>query len=401
MLFINEKAIQITISIIVNFLDYTMVYYLCHNFMDKKIVMSKKLTLLGIIFATFSGVISNIVGGYVYRIISMLIILLILKLVSKRKNYNVLILFMLILACMMIIQTVILLILRILNIDSSNLFLFSLLGQILTLISVLFICARVPLHKVLDIIERKVLIKFLIIIVTTIFLVIFTILDFDIESITLPILFLLILTSIIFQTLKEVFFYANRVLHDLSNMIMGVHITAYSTTDIMTIRDSLEQCLAIMNIDATINHIDIDEYNNNILAFIHEKRYKNTKEFHFITDIQYDEANVGVSLSVILYMLGVLLDNAIESGTKKPIFIKVHVIEEYLHIAVANEYKRRSKNDFEKMFKEGYSTKEKHARGYGLPNLRKAVSDYGGDILIDYSYNKEHKSDYLTIIIEI
>jgi len=167
------------------------------------------------------------------------------------------------------------------------------------------------------------------------------------------------------------------------------------------IRESLDQCLTIMNIDANVKHIDVDEHKLNILSFINEKRFKNTQEIDFLNDIEYYEPNVKVSLSVIIYMLGVLLDNAIECRSKKTIYIKVRVSEQNIVISVANEYKRKAKNDIEKMFKEGYSTKARHARGYGLSNLRRAVTKYDGEIMVDYNYKAEQKCDYLTIGIEI
>jgi|AKZA01.1.fsa_nt_gi Histidine kinase-, DNA gyrase B-, and HSP90-like ATPase. len=411
MIFINEKAIEITIGIIISFLDYAMVYYLCHNFIDKKIILSRKLILLGITFATLSGVISNIVGGYVYRIFSIIIIIVISKLISKRKYYNVLILFTLILATMMIIQIVILLILRILSIDSSNLFIFSLLGQILTLVSVMFLCVKVPLYKVLDIIERKVLIKFLIILVTTIFLVLFTILDFDIENITLSILCLLILTSIIFnslhKSLKDLFEITSTVpmqLHDTKNLFISMCISAETIQDIEYIRKDLRECMDIMQIDSFIDEIKVNDYKQNILQFINYKIKKNTKKLIFLADVYYDEPTDNVSYSVAIYMLGTLLDNAIETGTKEPIYIYMYGTKNKLEISVSNEYERKNTDDFDKMFQIGHSTKlknESDVRGYGLPNLSESVKRYGGEIIIEYSYNKEQKKNYLTISLKI
>jgi len=101
-------------------------------------------------------------------------------------------------------------------------------------------------------------------------------------------------------------------------------------------------------------------------------------------------------------MLGVLLDNAVESGTKKAIIINISVIEESLFLSVSNEYQRKSADDFNKMFREQYSTKEEStSRGYGLSNLIKVVTDYGGNILLKEEYNKEQKSDYITRMIDI
>lgn len=102
-------------------------------------------------------------------------------------------------------------------------------------------------------------------------------------------------------------------------------------------------------------------------------------------------------------MLGVLLDNAIDSGTKKVIIIKVHVSERYIQISVSNEYKRKSTDDFESMFQERYTTKQQdnNTHGYGLSNLSRVVHSFGGEIQLEYSYNKEQERNYLTFTIDI
>ena len=192
-------------------------------------------------------------------------------------------------------------------------------------------------------------------------------------------------------------------LHDIKNLLTSIHLSAYSTSDINVIRDELDKVLEIINIDNNIKNIKEADYNQNILSHINQKK-KNAIHYEllFLTDIEYYEPNAKVSFFVILYMLGVLLDNAIESGTKKAIIIKLFVIKESLYLSVSNEYKRKSAEDFNKMFQERYSTKEESiSRGYGLSNLSKVVADYGGNILLKEEYNKNQKSDYLTITIEV
>ena len=192
-------------------------------------------------------------------------------------------------------------------------------------------------------------------------------------------------------------------LHDIKNLLMGIQLSAYSTSDINVVRDEIDKALGIIDMDINIKSIDMNDYNQIILSFIERKKRKAVNnKLSFFTDIGYYESNAKVSFSVMLYMLGVLFDNAIESGTKKEIIIKVYVIEENLYLSVSNEYKKKSPDDFRKMFQERYSTKgEMSSRGYGLPNLSKAVTNYGGNILLKEEYNKEQKSDYITITIDI
>ena len=190
-------------------------------------------------------------------------------------------------------------------------------------------------------------------------------------------------------------------LHDVKNVLMGLSISTKSTSDIKTIRSEIKAALDIIEMDYVVIDVEESTPNESIKAFINQKKQAAGEKMILSTKISYYEKNNKVPLSTIIYMLGVLLDNAIESGTKKEIFIKVSVISESVLISVSNEYNKKSDSDFEKMFQTGYSTKASPSNGYGLPHLKQVVTRYGGQIGLKYDYLKDQKCHYLTLLISV
>jgi len=384
-----------------------MFYYLCNSLIGKKPNLSVKTILMVISYGLAIGTITLGLDGYMARVLINIALLLIIKYITSRKIQDVVIIFAIIFLCTVLIQALGLQLTNSLGLEMNTDCTF-LLVQMFTTTITLFICKKVPLYKLYNIIEKEILLKLLIISLAVILLITLFYINFEYTTSYILYFSILIIISFggLYQTLKKVFYYTNKIpmqLHDINNLLMGIKLSVYSTSDINVVRDEIDKALGIIDIDTDIEGIDMNDYNQIILSFIELKKRKVVNnEPSFFADIGYYESNAKVAFSVILYMLGVLLDNAIESGTKKEIIIKVYVIEENLYLSVSNEYKKKSFDDFEKMFKERYSTKgEMNSRGYGLPNLSKVVTSYGGNILLKEEYNKEQKSDYIIITIDI
>jgi len=281
------------------------------------------------------------------------------------------------------------------------------LGHSLTLVGIMFIYIKIPLHKFLYIIEKELLLKFFIYTFISIFLLAFGYFNFNPDKIIEHFLYFAILNFLciigLFATIKRIFFYTNKVpaqLHDVRNILMGLSISVHSTSDSQKIKKEVDTSLTILGINSVSKSITLDDYHNSITTFINQKKQIGHSHIKFVTDIKYLESHINITLSAILYMLGVLIDNAIESGTKKPIYINVSITEESLLISVANEYRKKSEDEFQKMFQDGYSTKQKQGRGHGLANLSKFVRLHGGEIGLNHKY-KEEGCEYLTISIFI
>jgi len=404
---LNEYITTGITSVIISFLDCFMYYYLCNNLIEKKSRLSVKTILIGILYGVVLGTLSNVVDGNAVRVIMTTIMFFILKFITGKKIQDLSIIFAIIYLCTALIQVLCLQAVSILGLEINESYTF-LLVQMLTAFITFLIYVKIPLYKLYNKIEKEILFKLLIFILAGVLLL--TLFYYNFEYTASYVLYFSLLVIItffgLFQTLKRILFYTNKVpmqLHDMKNLLMSIRLSAYSTSDINVIRGELDEVLEIIDIDSNKENIKVADYNQNILSFINQKKRNAVyDELPFLTDIGYYEPNSKVSFFVVLYMLGVLLDNAIESGTKKAIIIKVFVIKDSLYLSVSNEYKRKSADDFNKMFQERYSTKgEGNSRGYGLPNLSKVVNTYNGEILLKEEYLKEQKSDYLTISIEI
>lgn len=399
------NSVELIITILINCMDFIMFYFLTHNLIEKKLEISKKIVLLGIICGISTGILAYYLDVSLYKLIVTLNMFILLEYISKKRIYELLIMYEIMFVYMSFLQIILLIFIGNIPLEQAYVLL---LIQTLILLIVVLLHKKIPLYKIFNIIQKQILLQLLFFIGNLIILMTMWYYSFDYVNMQLDTLYTLLLFIIAlfgsYQALKNIFFYTNRVptqLHDVKNILMGLYISSHSTEDIKIIRKELNKSLEIIGIDMHIEDVQVNEHKNNMLLFIDQIRDKYHSPARLDSDIEFYEDNIKIARSVILYMLGVLLDNAIESGTKKDIYIKIRVASNYLLVSVANEYERKSTDDFDKMFQVKYSTKSNQLSGYGLPNLSKVVEKHGGEIQVEYTYNKQQVSNYLKISIEI
>lgn len=398
----QDDILILIINIILNFIDVIIAYYIYFNLIDLKLNISIKLFALGILYGAILGAMGIYLNSYTYRVISTTTMLIIFKRLSKRRIHDVVILYAIYFIYGVIIQLPLLLILS--NINLSQDFKF-LLVQILTLLICIFSYKKVPLHKLLKIIERELLLK-LLIFNLAIFILIFTFyINFEYtNSYLLYFSLLLVFTCIgLYHTISRVSYYTNEMpaqIHDVKNILIVLQILAENNSN-KELKTELDTAVEILGLDANVVETQVEGYKNSILAILKKKQNNNLKKSPFFTDINYDESNSKVGFLGIGYMLGVLLDNAIETGTKKPILVKINIDSDILIISVANEYEKVYNDDFQRMFQKKYSTKGNVGRGHGLPNLSIFVNKHKGDINVNYEYNEKQNCNYLIVTIDM
>ncbi|MFV0394472.1 MAG: GHKL domain-containing protein, partial [Coprobacillaceae bacterium] len=360
--------------------------------------------IIGALFGIILGVCGHYLDQYIYKAIATVITFLIVKYISRKKVHDLLIIYVINFLCVVFVQIIVILLMNNIRIDESYWYL---LAQILTSLGVLLLNWKVPLYKLLNLIEKEILLKLFVYILTSTFLITGGYFNFDYTHAKEYIGYFSILVFVsllgLYRTIKYVFFYTNEMpvqLHDVKNILMGLCISIQGKTDINTVKAEIKNALKIIGIDTIPEEIDVDNQDKKILFFINQKT-KNKEEIIVCTDIRCYEENSKVPLSTVLYMLGVLLDNAIETETKKEIIIKINISEDDVLISISNEYERKTNSDFEKMFQVGYSTKNSQTNGYGLPHLSEVVEKHGGEIDLKYDYNKDQRCNYLTLIINI
>lgn len=396
----------IFISMIIHFIDCVFLYYLCFNIIDKKGEKLIKLTLLALLYGIVVGGVAEYLNfyGYAYRIITTFIMMVALRLISKKNICDIIIIYAMIYLCIVVVQITCIAIVRIIGFDR---FYSTLIVQILSLIIINFIYLKAPLYRLFNTIQKEILLKLFIFIAIGIFLISFSYFNFQYTEVIEYILYfsIMILLTLIgfYETLKRVSFYTNDMpsqLHDIKNILITLQISAQNCPNKGLMKD-LETAVEILGLEANVEDMEVSGYYDSILALIDKKQKKNEGTSLILPDIKYLEPNSKLGFLAIGYMLGVLLDNAIETNTEKPILVKININEECLIVSVANEYERQGTDDFHKMFRKGYSTKNKDGRGHGLTNLSKFVNKYDGELILEYEYNRKQASNYLIVTVDI
>ena len=150
------------------------------------------------------------------------------------------------------------------------------------------------------------------------------------------------------------------------------------------IRDYMKQ---ESTLDENINKLIYIE-NIVIRAIIYEficKSEKNNVNFEYKIENNVVEGILNyIDISNILCNL---LNNALEEVSKdscveKNISIEIKNEDNEVHIKVINSIELYNSIDVNKIFKKGYSTKNKDGHGYGLYNINKLVTDHNGKIKI-------------------
>ena len=404
----NQEYVELIVNIIVNTIDIIMVYYLCCNLIEKKALLSFKTIPFGLLCGTILGFSVNNSNDYLFRVLGIIVYMTILKMISKKKIYDVLILYAIITICVLTAQLPYAIFLSGLKLDEIYT---ALIGQTLALFIIILAYKKMPLYKLLKIVEKEILLQLFFFALFGAGCTMFFYFNFKVSDLEYYVLYFLILLLIsfigLYKTIKKIFFYTNKLpiqLHDVKHILISMFITLNSEDDIDFVRKELEQYLKNMELDIKVDEVKSKEYDKNIIAFIEYKKLKSNKKLMFDTQISYAEHNLNFPFPLVIHTLGLLLDNAIEAvKTNAPICVKVFATEDILLISVANEYRMKKTDKIGDMFQEGYSTKSdtfEQKRGYGLSNLSKIVKKRGGDILTEIAYNEEYKRTYLTIKID-
>lgn len=396
---------ELIIDIIINTLDVIVTYYLCRNIVGRELKITGKRISIGLIMGIFCGICSYYFDIYTYKVVVTVTMLVLIRYYTGERIHDVLIIYMICYLCVVPVQVVVLLIMNNISIEES---MWYLIAQTMASTGALCVSYKISLYKIFNTIEREILLKLIIYSLFIIFFGFTAYFDFQYDNL-LPysnyfIVFFIVSLAGFYQTTKRIFFYTNKVpvqLHDVKNVLFGLSISAQNTSDINKIQEEINSAIEILGIDVDVNSIDTDSHNSSIEQFLIKKAKKHNMENLVMSSIHYYEDHNNITFSTILYILGVLIDNALEHNSDQPILVKVSVTYESAIISVSNAYERKSSNDFERMFQKGYSTKSSGGRGYGLFHLKEVVNSNRGEIFLDYSYNVEYENDYLKIIIEI
>jgi len=414
---------ELVVHIITNFFDFVMLYYLCKNFTRYEIqffsLKSEKLALFGqtiklpaIVFASIYGLVLGIsfqvLDGYSFRVISNFMALLCILLISKRKLADTLLIYAIFLFfSILIVQIPLSLFGLLVGLPVQEDFAITLTLQLLTTLLVGWLCCKINIYKVFNYIRTNILVKTLCFLASLLVVIVMFVIDYEnniahfIFFIGLTFIILIALIPIGIKLYQRVEVDVTRS-HYIANQILATQIAAAQTNDLDEIKKMIDELVSHISPKST-KKANTGNLEENIRFLIEQKQERIVA--NVITDIKSLENHENIKIKQLLSFVGLLLDNAFEEETTKPIIIYCRMNAYSLDLVIANEYLPRNSNDLEIMFEKGYSTKADEGRGYGLYELRKEIEGLNGKIeaFIQYfdKYNETTlEADYLVFRIQ-
>ncbi len=224
----------------------------------------------------------------------------------------------------------------------------------------------------------------------------------------IPLFLVLIVASFLclFRTTNEILFYVDKmpaISHEIINMLFSLQIIAHTSSDFILFKDALSRYYKYFGYGELCN-MKQEENEHNIRLFIDEKIKRSQKNLTVDTAITFLKINNKVPLGIIINMLGILLDNAINASNsaKHPICIELMVVDYAMSLRVSNECGNEAAKKLYKIFEKKYvpRVKNSHMHGHGLSNLFKMTKEYDVDFTYERVYMEKYQCKYISAIIE-
>ena len=192
--------------------------------------------------------------------------------------------------------------------------------------------------------------------------------------------------------------------HDMKRILTLLNLKAESAQTIDELRGMITTTIGLLDIkvaktEPQKSEDEPEDFEAFIKNAIDSLKLNHKSDVEIKSTIQYFESHKNVSAMNISYMLGTLLENAIENaaarGTEFPILVDILSTEHVLFVKVANEAESKDPQDLDNMLAKGYSTKEKVGRGFGLSKLKKLVESYQGNIIVTQEMNPTLQANYI------
>jgi len=397
--------------ILANLSDITIYYLLPYKFLNEKPPFSKHHLAGGIVYGLVIGAVSYHIGE-VYLLQIMINIILILMITSLHRERHQLKYYEI-----MVIFTVSFLMLGVTRLPSFAIFFpfgFTRYVQFLIVIFlniaiILWLCTKQLLTNLYRHISTDIFLQILMFITAFIIFSLMLYLNHT-PSFTYYALFIKLIgfaVATLYQLIPIVYFHTKelpRLLHDRNTRLMSHHARIYSESNCETAQKATDEMIEKARLCPAVDGYVRNNYQQNIQTFI-----DNTCDYHqtpmkFNTHLHYVAPHTTVPFDEILYMIGTLMNNAIESGRKNyPAFITINCLKDLLLIKQSNAiFNKITDEKIDKMVQAGSSTKPHCGRGYGLYNLtEERLKRVGGHLEISTFYDKEHQSSYIEFIITV
>ena len=293
----------------------------------------------------------------------------------------------------------------------SNDLIVVILTFLISSIVVVVLCEKVDFNRFLVFILRRITLRILIFLTVIICLVILTILklnnpsDLVEHSLLVLVLFIPSLLGLIhtIRLTHQSTAIVPDAYHDAKKLLMLLDIKAEEATDFTQLNEMLAHSVDLMNLqlpdyDLPVSNAASADFEKFIIRTIESIKMDKKANAHLVPNIQFTDKHEKVGDIKIAYMVGLLLEYALDTLTKRPIFIDVASAKYDAVIRVSCEYK------FETRFKntdifllEGEAVRTKIKKSFNLSKLESMVNANNGELKIAREKNNQEQVDYLSI----
>jgi len=400
------------VQFFLGFFDFFMYYVVAHAVVRQRVKVRLPHILFAAVYTLVQAPVFYFLGGHIFRILSYVSAILIIRMVTRRHNIVDLAIIFAISSALTIVAT--LPVAALVWLANTQLMLLEpvafLIAQSLTAASVLLMCKKFKLSQWFSAIQRNVLLKLSLLIIILIFLIIASILNFEYEVIYLLISAGAIIVAglPLLSVLMKIYHNALGMvsIHDLKNSLISLAIVMKDADDAEVIKEEIRRISKDFGVDVSrIENVERErkeglEREEKMTAqvndFVDEKVRSKGKDVDLIREIAYHNDYEKVTMGLMLQWLGALMDNAIDAADTHPIYLFVESGKYFLDIRISNEYIGPKGQDIRTILEKGYSTKGE-GRGIGLHNLNLQVTEKGGKINLDDYYEEGHDCNYLQV----
>ena len=399
----------------INFLEFWIFYFVICALLGFRSIeavkeLSFKIGAVSLGYAVFMGIISLFWEDFRYQAVAVVIMILLIRFLSKQlkvrisRTDTILVYFLVYLISHVVVIPSFLLF------SSLNLSIitvsFSTFGATLATLFLLF--AFIDLTLLYKLVTEKFIVKLIIFMLFAMFVVSFAIFNFNAEQVVGASILLVILFAIAINGLYYMFKFAHEYMnvmpnkyHDVRKILALLNSKMSDITELEEIKQANRTAIELLNIEPVLKEEVSTKTKNKFEALMLDTIVFIQKENHSLTeiihDIEYESVHPVVDDMKIAYLLGILLENAIQTMTRKPIYVEIFSTSRFVGIKVSNEAKHREKDRLETMLSRGIPTNGKIGRGFGLAKLKQTVKKYKGKVSI--TQEQRGKTNYLSIVV--
>ena len=193
--------------------------------------------------------------------------------------------------------------------------------------------------------------------------------------------------------------------HDAKKLMMLLDIKAEEATDFIQLNAMLAQSVDLMNLQlpdyslaiANTANANFEKFLIRTIESIKIDRKSNTQ---VVPNIQFLDTHDEVNDIKIAYMIGLLFEHALDTLTKRPIFVDVSSAKHNALIRISCEYKFEKRlRDLENFLLDNEIARPKIKKNFNLSKLKSLVDTHNGRLIIAREKNTQEQVDYLSICI--